>query len=262
MKGVIYYYSATGNTKLVCEYITKHITSIPFDLVNIANNANIDNFSYDIIGFACSTDFWGPPQLVKTFIDKIPKQDSKIAFVFNTYGLFSGKTLVILKEWVKAKGFKVIAGYSLQTPENYPPLIIKGITSKNAPKQTDIQKLNTFSKELNYLLTSIPSKDLKETKLKIGLINSLFPTISRTKAKYDMGEKFVDASLCTECGICKNVCLYEAIELNPKPVFNFDKCYGCWSCFNHCPTKAIYTKKIRGKGHYPKPLKTLTEKLK
>lgn len=262
MKGVIYYYSATGNTKLACEYIAANIKSISFDLVNIAIDSDINISFYDVVGFAASTDFWGPPYLVKTFIDNLPKQNNKLAFVFNTYGLFSGKTLEILKEWVNTKGFKVIAGYSLQMPENFPPLIVKGITSKNAPKQKDLRNFNNFIAGFDRLLVSSSIDELKEAKLKIGLINSLFPPRPRTTAKHDMGEKFVDFSLCSECGICENICPYGAIQLNPKPVFNMDKCYGCWSCFNHCPNKAIYTRSIRGKGHYPKPLELLNEKLK
>ena len=90
---------------------------------------------------------------------------------------------------------------------------------------------------------------------------SLLPAFSRTKARKDMGEKFVDESLCTECDTCRKLCPYGAIELEPKPVFDMAKCYGCWSCYNHCPTKAVYTKKFRGEGHYPGPLAQLKEKL-
>ena len=77
-----------------------------------------------------------------------------------------------------------------------------------------------------------------------------------------MGEKFVDKSLCSECGICEKVCPYGAVELNPTPVFDQNKCYGCWSCYNHCPEKAIYTKKLRGVGHYSEPNEQLRKKLK
>lgn len=261
MKGVIYYYSATGNTKLACEYIALNIKNIPFELINIAKNSNIKISTYDVVGFAIPTEFWGPPYLVKTFIDTLPEQHNKPAFVFNTYGLLSGKTLEVLKDWVKAKGFKVIAGYSLQTPENFPPLIVKGITSKNAPKQKDLCKFNNFIAEIDRLLLSSSFGELEFANLKIGLINSLLPIRPRDTAKHDMGEKFVDSTLCTECGICKKECPYEAIQLNPKPIFNMNKCYGCWSCFNHCPNKAIYTRTIRGKGHYPKPLESLNQKL-
>ena len=77
-----------------------------------------------------------------------------------------------------------------------------------------------------------------------------------------MGEKHVDEALCTECGICEKGCPYGAIHLDPKPVFNMHKCHGCWSCYNHCPEQAIYTKKFRGVGHYPRPIDALKEKLR
>jgi heterodisulfide reductase subunit A-like polyferredoxin len=76
-----------------------------------------------------------------------------------------------------------------------------------------------------------------------------------------MGIKYVDAELCKECHTCEKLCPYRAIKLDPKPVFDMGKCYGCWSCFNHCPNKAIYTKKFRGRGHYPKPIDSLKQKL-
>ena len=84
---------------------------------------------------------------------------------------------------------------------------------------------------------------------------------SSTRARKDMGEKFVDETLCKECGRCAKGCPYKAITLNPKPQFDMTKCYGCWYCYNHCPEKAIYTEKFRGVGHYPRPNDQLREKL-
>ncbi|MDA8212534.1 MAG: hypothetical protein M0021_11760 [Clostridia bacterium] len=102
MKGIICYYSSTGNTKLACQYIAKHITSVTFDPFNIATDNDLNLAAYEIIGFASSTDFMAPPFLLKQFIDKLPVQNGKLAFVFNTYGLVSGKTLTVLKNWVSA----------------------------------------------------------------------------------------------------------------------------------------------------------------
>lgn len=261
MKGIIYYYSATGNTELACRYIASRSAAIAFDLSDITKNDTPNPAAYDIVGFAAPTDFWGPPHLMKTFLDRLPAQSGKPAFVFNTYGLVSGRTLPTLKDWAGARGFTVAAGHSLQAPENYPPLIIKGITSENAPGPGALKRFNDFIAELNSLPAAIQDGGIKEAKLKTGMINALLPTRSRTQARKDMGNKFVDHDLCVGCGICKNKCPYGAIELTPKPLFDMKKCYGCWSCFNHCPQKAIYTTKIRGKGHYPGPDKKLREKL-
>lgn len=263
MKGLICYYSSTGNTKLACQYIAHHVSIIKFDLLDITLKKMPDFNSYLIVGFATFTDYFGPPFLFEDFLKKIPMQNFKYAFIFNTFGGISGKTLKVLNKMVSSRGFKVIAGHSLHTPENYPPNIIKGLEMRNAPSKRKLQIFNNFILNLNQKIKNISDGcNVKKAKIKIGIINNLLPVYSRKHAKKVMDKKYIDKTLCTKCGICKNVCPYEVIKLNPYPVFNEEKCFGCWSCFNHCPTKAIYTKKIYKKGHYPLPIDKLKEKLK
>ncbi|MBU4444819.1 EFR1 family ferrodoxin [bacterium] len=263
MRGIVCYYSGSGNTKLACQYIVKNIKHIEIDIFNIVKDGIPDLRKYNIVGFAAFTDFLGPPYLAQTFIEKLPQQDNKPAFVFNTYGFISGKTLKILDKWVTAKGFKIIAGHSLHTPESYPPMIAGGRGNEQAPSKKEMNEFNSFISELDQLLYFLgEGKEIQRKKMSVGLLNSLLPAFSRSKARKDMGEKYIDDTLCKECGTCEKLCPYEAIKLNPKPIFNMTKCYGCWACYNHCPNKAIYTKKYRGIGYYPKPHNQLMEKLK
>ena len=49
----------------------------------------------------------------------------------------------------------------------------------------------------------------------------------------------VDKSTCTGCGLCKNVCMYDAIEIiNAKAVIN-DNCVFCGACIDACKFKSI-----------------------
>ncbi len=259
MKGIICYYSGSGNTKLACEYIVKNIKDVEIDLFNIAKDGIPDLEQYDIVGFATFANVLGPPYLMQTFIKRLPRQKDKPAFVFNTYGFISGKTLKILGKWAVAKGFRVIIGHSLHTPENCPPMIVSGRGNEQAPNKKELEDFNNFISELSQL---IESKGVRQKKIKIGLLNSLLPVLPHTVIRKVMGKKYVDASLCVECGTCEKVCPYGAIKLKPKPIFDMSKCYGCWACYNHCPNKAIYAKKCRGIGHYPEPNNQLKEKLK
>ncbi len=262
MKGIICYYSGSGNTELACQYIAKNVKNVEFELFDIVRADAPDLEQYDAVGFAAFTDFFGPSYIVRAFMEKLPRQNNKPAFVFNTYGFISGKTLKVFKGWAAAKGFDVIAGHSLHTPESYPPMIARGRANEQAPNEKEMKRFNGFISDLDGLLGDI--KEGREIKrgLDISLLNRLLPVFSRTRARKDMGEKYVDEALCTECGTCEKLCPYDAIKLSPKPVFDMEKCHGCWVCYNHCPSKAIYTKKFRGVGHYPKPIDGLNKKLK
>jgi len=52
---------------------------------------------------------------------------------------------------------------------------------------------------------------------------------------------FVDEEKCSGCGICVNVCPYEAIKLTDKGVVEINEilCKGCGSCAVACPSSAI-----------------------
>ncbi|MHA1166891.1 MAG: EFR1 family ferrodoxin [Candidatus Hodarchaeales archaeon] len=270
MKGLVFYYSGSGNTRLACKYISRKLQNIQLELFDIVKADELPDLdSYDIIGFATFTDFCGQPFLFKEFLKKIPPQKDKIAFIFLTYGFLFGNALRKMSKLVRNRGFKVIAGFALNTPESYPPANVRGIGNMNNPREKELENFNSFISNLDGDLLDYSQKGSRivTRKIKTGVKNTLFGyTIgdrmhSPTRAREDMGEKFVDEKLCTECGRCAKGCPYNAITLNPKPQFDMTKCYGCWYCYNHCPEKAIYTNKFRGEGHYPRPSDQLRKKL-
>lgn len=261
MKGAIFYYSGTGNTALACRYLARHLP-VPFDLVDILRAPEIDWAELDIVGFATPTEFWGVPQAAGTFIGNLPQQYGKPAFVLNTYGAISGRTLRFLAEQVRARGFQIIGGHSLRMPESYPPMLAFGLDARNAPGRAQLSRLDSFAAEMTRALETLGhGGQVAEREPKIGLVNGLIPDRERTTARDDMGEKFVDASACTECGTCQKGCPYGAIVLDPKPVFDMSRCYGCWRCYNRCPEHAISTRKLKGGPFYTGPDAQLKAKL-
>ncbi|MFZ5987972.1 MAG: EFR1 family ferrodoxin [Bacillota bacterium] len=260
---MICYYSSTGNTELALRYIERNLSGIEFDFYNILDGGDLHFDNYQVVGFATFTDWWGIPYIYEAFLDSLALQHNKYAFILNTYAHLSGKTLKDLYDKVSERGFKVIAAHSLRTPASYPPAIAKGRTFAEAPSFKEFWAFNRFISQLNTLIAKITRGiNVRETKLWIGIVNSLVRRYPRSKARDFMGKKFVEKKLCTKCGTCINSCPGKAITLTSKVVFDESKCYGCWSCFNHCPQKAIHTENIRGVGHYPGPSNQLRVKLK
>ncbi|HEX9061197.1 MAG TPA: hypothetical protein VF941_13535, partial [Clostridia bacterium] len=171
MKGIICYYSGSGNTRLACTYIKQKIQSINFELFDIVNDKNIDFSEFDIIGFATFADAWGVSKKIADFIAQI-NGSNKYSFIFNTYGCISGKTLPIMRRIVSKKGFHIISGHSLHCPENYPPMIVSNQAFENSPNTTEFNEFNEFISGLDQKISSlIQKKAVVCTPIKIKAIN-------------------------------------------------------------------------------------------
>ncbi len=261
MKGLICYFSGSGNTKLAMQYLTSKIKNIEFELCNIRKENNPDFKKYELIGFATYTDFYAPPRYFYSFFEGIKAQHFKYAFVFNTYGCISSDTLQKLKKLAEMKGFKILSGHSLHCPESYPPMRKSRLTFDFSPNRKELTRFDNFIDNLSIQIEDIKNnKDPKYVQIKSPILSYIIQ-YSRGKAKKDFGIQNINESLCDACGTCAELCPYKAIRLNPKPIFDHDKCNGCWVCYNHCTRKAIYAKKFRGDFQYPKPNDKLVKKL-
>jgi len=262
MQGILFYHSNSGNTQFVCNTLQHQLQAVELTLHNVAHTPLPDLNPFDIVGFATWTYFLGLPPFFQSFLNDLPQQTGKPAFALNTFGMMSGQALKQLSDKLTTKGFVVMAAHSLHTPESYPPYIIKGWDSVDAPDTKLLDAFHKFMAELDEKLTQLnQDTPATKTKVKIGLFNHLLRPYSLTKARKQMGTLFVNTDLCTDCGICQEKCLYDAITLNPDPIFDTEKCHACWACFNHCPEKAIFTEKIKGVGHYAEPNPQFIEKM-
>lgn len=132
----------------------------------------------------------------------------------------------------------------------------------NAPDVKELERFKDFITDLDSMISAIKSGEKPSIKrIKVPFLLKIIPSFPRTKSKSDFGRQKVNPDLCTECKVCMKGCPYGAITMNPKPVFDHTKCFGCWYCYNHCKDKAIYTDKFKGEYQYPKPGKELVEKL-
>lgn len=204
-----------------------------------------DLAAYDAVGLATFTDFGGIPERFVRYLTGLPDQAGKPAFCLNTYGLVSAHTASDLVAAANSAGFTVVASHSLRMPESYPPMIARGLGFANQPSHA---RVRSFERFVDSLVSSASSLAAVE----VPPLSRLLPRRPRTTARDEMGEKRVDTATCTRCGICERGCPYDAITLAPYPVFDQERCFGCWRCYNRCPAHAISTKRFDGP-YYPHP---------
>ena len=261
MKGVICCFSATGNTLLVADHLVRRLGA-DFDLFDIAKPPAPDLSKYDLVGFASPVERMSEPRIMQDFMRNLPPAPGKPAFLLVTYGAMAGSILENLTGAAHAKGYKVVEAHALHVPDSFPPLIALGLDSRGEPNEKNLREFDLFIDRLNAVLADLlAGHELEEYIFRPRLRNSLVPRMARELSRRTMGPKLVDEKLCTGCGECARRCPYKAIKLDPLPVFYEKQCRGCWACYNLCPGKAIYTRMLRGKGHYPGPTEEFKRKL-
>lgn len=262
MKGLIFYFSGTGTTKLAAQYIAANMRNIDFDFHDM-NETNVPDLrQYDLLGFASYAQGFNPPEYVEHFIKKLNKAE-KYAFIFNTYGFINGNTLNNLGDWVKNTGCKVIAGFALHTPESSPIMIKYKITSENSPSEKEMKNFNTFIKELDVKAKKINEGEaVKEIAVKKNEIFTLMGGALNRSSLAAIGKKYVDKNKCIKCKLCQQKCPYNAVYFqNEYPEFNEENCKSCFICYNLCPVQAINSKKYTSI-RYRKPNDKIVGKLR
>jgi len=239
MKGLIAYYSTTGNTKKLCELIQRSIPEITFDLVAVSQGTKIAVNDYDIFGFATFADELRIPELMKDFFTANKTDVEKPSFVLNTYGSISGRTLTDLISFSRKSGYAVINAISVHTPENFPPMIKRGLSFGDQPSKGQIKKLKAFIGSLRENIQSVLAfKSVRQ--IKANALLSHFPLPRRFMAGNGLGELRCDPKKCTACKLCERDCPSRAITFAEQFSVDDTKCQKCWKCYNKCPTNAIY----------------------
>jgi ferredoxin len=251
MKGLIFYYSTTGNTKLICDLICNKITDVKFEMYSINESKQINMEEYDIFGFASFTDQLQLPYLMKKFIKNHNISSKKYAFVLNTYGSISGRTLIDLINAAKRSGYYVFNAVSIHTPENFPPMIKKGFSFTNQPSDKMVKKLKKFINRLNKSVADIVNKkEIKKTKS--GILQNIIPELPYFLSGLELGNINCDITKCTKCMVCEIQCPAKAIKISESFEINNGLCQKCWRCYNKCPSHAISGTKFKHGYQYQK----------
>jgi len=239
---LIYYFTGTGNSLIVA----KHIQSIlpETKLIPIAfikkNHFQLKDDVYkdpvERIGFIFPVYVFGPPKIVKEFIEKYTFPPSKYMFSIATCAGSGGATFHIIKKILNKKKRKLNLGNFIEMPSNYIPM-------GGAVKEKKQKKLFQEAwKKIDTLMDSIIKNESRCIEKNFCLLNCFFSNII-----YKIGieklikedKKFHWTDKCSGCGICEKICPVDNIMLKDGHPQWLSNCEQCMACIQWCPETAI-----------------------
>lgn len=233
---MIFYFSATGNSKYVATKINKEFGG---ELIDISKAYAKKRFEYFVedeerVFFIFPTYFWSMPNIVSEFISELTFSGGRVQIcAITTYSLNIAGVDRMFKRALKnidadLKGFYKVA------------MVGNNLLLHDIPRHEEqVLILRKADKEISNIIESI------RFNYRVTYKSGFFMILCSKAGKsfYNMTrktKKFHVNNNCQGCGLCEEYCPTKTIKLTDgKPVWTLDKCEHCLGCINRCPNKAI-----------------------
>lgn len=251
-KIIIFYFSGTGNSRHVAQWIADIANASDWDsgiidIGKLEDRRHIIIEQNALIGFISPTHGFNYPPVMMNFVLHLPKAHNKV-FLMNTRGGLkirkkflpglSGIALLFSALVLFLKGYKIRGMYPVDLPSNWisihPGLKQKVIQSIYQKRK---QQVEIFSKSI---IDNKPVfKGLKDIiqDLLIAPISILYYLFGR----FLFAKSFIASKDCNLCELCVKTCPVKAIKVVSNKPYWTHKCESCMHCINICPERAIET---------------------
>lgn len=247
MKGILYYFSGTGNTKWAAERFSDYfkLYGINIEIVNLEKESfMLGDHDFTIIGTPIY--FAEVPRIVSNFIASIPQcNDNKRFLIFSTSSGKSSGTLDMLSAMPKEKGYSIASQVNIIMPSDF-----KHNKCGNALNENDIINLTEKAscKIKNVVKDFLTDKTTIEKASSFSIAVARFMKVMNSSKRMHM-VKYLDCTTdCIRCGLCLRNCPCGNITFNNGSVVFHSNCIMCMRCIYICPQKAITYKGLKSDG--------------
>lgn len=250
---MIFYFSATGNSKYVAQRIASQIGE---SITSISECIEQNKFQFEIqpnerVGIISPTYAWGLPSVVVEFLEKFHITFKRTPYVYfvATYGTSPGQTGRFAREKLQSQNININAYFSVKMPDTWTPTF-------DLSNPTKVKNINDKAEpQIDFLIDKIKYKthgDFMKRKVPYLFAKAFY------SFEYDRMREtkhFHVGSSCIGCGLCAKKCPVHAIEMkDKKPVWIKEQCTMCLGCLHHCPKFSIqYGNKTEKHGQYRHP---------
>lgn len=259
---MVFYFSATGNSLWVAQYISNAFNEPLCSVPDLMRKQFSDGIRYtlrdeaEILFFVFPVHSWGPALVMLRFIRELQLSELKgnRVFAIGTCGDDCGYTDRIVRKELTGKCIPLEAFFSLKMPNNY--ILMRGFGVD--PEPVKDEKLALAPSGMEQIVKAINTRSYSESQiLRTGMSRLKSYVVYPAFKRFVIGrQSFRTTDACISCGLCAKVCPTDTIVMqNGKPVWQGKDCVQCTACIHRCPVKAIEFGKVSvGKGRYVHPV--------
>lgn len=239
---MIFYFSATGNSKYAAERIA---TALEDHLISLRDAVRGHSYRYDVsreerIGFVVPTYYGGLPSILNFFLKKLTLEGYRGQYIYLvlTCGQWTGNAAEQMSALLKEKGLNLSARFGIPMVDNFIP-------SFRIPDEEEIQRILDGAEEtIDEACRVIRAKGGGDYNRSTGPAPGVLTAVMYSAYAHGRSTKpFVVTDHCIGCGLCQEICPCGAILISGgKPAWVKSQCVRCLGCLHRCPAQAIHWK--------------------
>ncbi len=228
------YFSPTGTTESVINSITDGLEFKDTELINLtklsARKKSLKTTADQLLIVAVPVYMGRVPDLLNQWLNSIEADNTPAVCVVVYGNRVYEDALLELKDIVAKRGCLPIAGAAYIGEHSFSS--VETPVAANRPDGNDLEHAFKFGSKVRAKLDSITSISTED----IVNVPGVRPYGGITKL-WDVD--FIAVSdLCSQCGICAQICPVGAINEKDSTSIDHIKCISCCACIKKCPLKA------------------------
>lgn len=239
-KTVIALFTGTGNTLYIADFFKDAEIHFIDKLLDGSDSLPSD---IDRLGIMFPVYYAGIPYPVRVFIEEhlSSRDNSDIGYIFalTTNGGGPYAHLYSFDKLLQKIGLNLSYAATIRMPDGYMKKKQKMLTEMEALAFANKMKRKTdkIVEEINEEVIRLP-KGLPFART-VG-------AIAKRRNNPGKDNKLVlDASKCTSCGTCSQICPMDNIRIENGAIEYGSKCINCYACYHRCPENALSFKGLK-----------------